>query len=316
MSLNQNFAAMNLNQANPQQSGLTNIQVSVPTGTTATQRALTGELINRNTQKAIATGENAYWRVDNPGRQLQLSGAVRYVTKNFPNTLGAQRFVYWPTYRVVGSIEQIASAFQGAGVPITQQQIANEAIDPLNPNWRAQLDNMSAQRPARQARAARETYPLEVGIAIGKALKASRRKSTTAEGSATVSTGAGTGRRAATGGARGGRSPQSNQQALINAFNAAMAQALAGGQVEKVFDVIGYNAAKFTNARRVAPPKTARATSVRPTLLVNGRPVALPLISQPGGAGNLAAFVQGIVSQSQYAQYAPQIMAAFNEALA
>ncbi len=98
-----------------------------------------------------------YWQVTKPSRVLTFSNAPRYVEKTYPNAQGANRFVYWPDYKVAGTISDIVNTFQNAGInqvhvgtlysmsngqigcppgilPLSEQVVANCAFDSLNPD--------------------------------------------------------------------------------------------------------------------------------------------------------------------------------------
>lgn len=98
----------------------------------------------------------AYWQVNNPLATFLIKGAEDYVRQRYPNAQGFDRFVYWPDYRVAGTINDIYNRFAQAGVshvivgqlytlsngqvgcppqtvPLSPQIIASCAIDPLNP---------------------------------------------------------------------------------------------------------------------------------------------------------------------------------------
>lgn len=98
---------------------------------------------------------NSYWQVTNPNKTLKLAGATVYVNRNYPNTQGYDRFVYWPDYRVAGTIRDIVTNFRNAGinnvtvgslytstgqlgcnqgiVPLSEEVVATCSYDPLNP---------------------------------------------------------------------------------------------------------------------------------------------------------------------------------------
>lgn len=306
-----------------QQPTISNILVGTA-APAATQRALTTDAIQRHVAAAAKAGPGTFWQVSKPTRTLKLTGALAYVNKNFPGREGVNRFVYWPDFRVAGTVSDIVSAFRQAGVqnvtvngqsmPLTEQLIMQAALDPLNPNHRALIEQASEQTAGAPGKP-KARHSLEEYILIGNALKAASKQATTAV------TGGGAGARGGAGaGGRGGRSPQANQQRLVQAFNQLMTQALSlgpGQDVGRVFDVTRFDATKFTNARLVTPPKpkSTRTTAIRPVISINGRQIQVPVIAQPVGAANFAAFAQTIIAQSQYAQAAQAILQAFNQTL-
>jgi hypothetical protein len=299
-----------------QQPTISNILVATA-APTATQRALTSEAIRRHAETASRAGPGVFWQVSRPTRTLKLTGAIAYVGKNYPGREGYNRFVYWPDFRVAGTVNEIYSAFRQAGVqnvsisgrdiPLSEETILRASLDPLNPAQRTTIEQTSALATNTGGKP-RARHTLAEYIMIGNALKAASKRSTTAvTGSTTGSAGTGAG--------RGGRSPQANQQRLIQDFSRVMDQAMSGVEVPKVFDVTRFDANKFTSARQVTPPKSGRATAIRPVISINGRQIAVPVIAQPAGAANFAAFVQTIIANSKYAGAAQAILQAFNQSL-
>jgi hypothetical protein len=59
---------------------------------------------------------NLYWSVTRPATHFMLSGSVFYVDRHYPNAEGSDRFVYWPDYKVAGTIKDIFFTFQFAGI--------------------------------------------------------------------------------------------------------------------------------------------------------------------------------------------------------
>lgn len=123
----------------------------------STSKQLTADRISQLVQKFNKPNRlTEYWQLTNPNRYLTLAGSPRYVEKNYPNAQGVDRFVYWPDYKVAGTIKDIVNAFLNAGinqvqvgtlyswsngqigcqprmVPLTPEIVAECAFDPLNP---------------------------------------------------------------------------------------------------------------------------------------------------------------------------------------
>lgn len=97
-----------------------------------------------------------YWNINQPSVLLKLGGARNYVRINYPDAKLYNRFVYWPDYKVAGSIKDIFTKFYKAGinkvtvgsiydmsngevgcyrsvVPLSINVIIKCSIDPLNP---------------------------------------------------------------------------------------------------------------------------------------------------------------------------------------
>jgi len=284
----------------PAQPAITGITVGT-TAPTAQVRMLTQEAIGRHIANAQKAGPLVYWQVARPARQLKLTGAITYVNRNFAAQPPDNRFVYWERYRVAGLVSDIVNAFRQAGVNVTPEMVRSEALDPLNPEHRARIEGVTAAAPAVEKPKAKHTF--EEYIQIGQALKAS------AKAQAGVPTVKGVPT------ARGGRSPEANRARLVAELTQAMQTVLAGMEVPRVFDVTKFDPTKFSGARKVAPPKSARATAIRPMINVQGRMVALPIIAQPAGAGNFRAFIQTVLAATPYAQYGDDAIAAFNARL-
>ena len=141
----------------------------------------------------------SYWIINKPGRLLSLVGAQRYV-QMYPDAQGYDRFVYWPDYRVAGTVNNIIKTFRELGAhvvdvgalyqatqgqvgsepgtyPITEQLIYQNALDPLDPNQHqlilsmSQPDQAAAQLAAPQIAAARSTQRQAQTAYRGEALR-------------------------------------------------------------------------------------------------------------------------------------------------
>jgi hypothetical protein len=315
-------------QIGGQGQGTTGISVTqVPS--TQGQRQLTGEAIRNHAQKAANKGPVFYWQVNAPSKDLKLTGAIKYVNRYYPNVQGYNRFVYWPDYRVSGTISEIVRTFQQAGVnqvevgalnelsngqagqprqnvQISEEIIASNAFDPLNPAHQEIIEQFISQvKPSPKAES---KYTLQEFIQIGKNIKAFSSGSTTVEKAARSTT-------ARTG--AGARSPESNRQRLINDFSQKMQMALQlppGQDVDSVLNVTDFDVQKFTKARKANPPGP-RATAIRPYVNTQRGQVAVPIIAQPQGASNFQNFVRTVVANSPYGQYADEIIRSFQQQL-
>lgn len=310
---------MNVNMnAAPQQSTISNITVGTSVPTSA-PKTLTNEAINRRLAASVKVGPTTYWQVAKPTRTLMLTGSVAYVNKNHSTRPMGDHFVYWEPFRVAGTVSDIVGTFRAAGIstvnvgqgnqPLTEQLVAQTAIDPLNPEHRAAIDRMRTQATSVAVGAKKNTtlHTLEQYVIIGNALKSAGKNSTTSS-TGTKSSGSATG--------KGGNSPQAKQQKLVNLFNQAMATALSlpvGVNSEKVFEVTQFDSAKFSKAPLRAPPKSSKATSIQPVVNVQGRQVMVPIIAQATGANNFRAFVNSVVGVSQYANFAQVIQQSFDQ---
>lgn len=294
----------------PQQPTFSNVSIGTATQAKAA-KALTQQVISRAMERVQKKGPNTYWQINNPGRDLKLNSAANYVTKNYAGNQGFNRFVYWPQYLVAGTISDIANNFRAAGVNVSEQQIQANSVDPLNPQHRAQLEAMAVKQPGGGGAAEKKTkHSLEEYIAIGEVIKGTKGGATT-----------GTAKGATVGRGRAGQNPQGRQQAVIQNFNQVMAQALSlpqGSDVSKVINVTKFDASKFTGALSTdTPGQGPRVGFIRPILdLGNGRNFLVPVVAQPTGAGNFAAYVQSVIANSNYANYAQYIQRSFNEQLA
>ena len=316
-SVTPGLVGMQLAPQAAQQQPLTNINVSTA-APAATQKQLDAAAIQRHAQREAKAGPTSYWQVLKPARTLKLTGAINYVNRNYAGREGANRFVYWPDFRVAGTVRDIVNAFRQAqmpsvtldGVPtaVTEQLVYSRSIDPLNPQHRQLIESMIAQTGGTTAATAKPKRPLEVYFEIGEVLRAASKNATTA-GGGVVARGAGT-----QGRAPGGKSPEANRARLIQSFNQLMAQAVnlpPGQDLPKILNVTGFDVQRATKAPMTSPSTGPRATAIRPVINVNGRLVRVPISAQPTGANNLMAFVNSIVSGSQYAQYAQQILQSF-----
>lgn len=130
-----------------------------------------GQLTLNQINRAVMNANNeynTYWDVNMPNRLLKLAGARIYVKVNYPNTRLYNRFVYWPDYRVAGSIIDIYKRFRQAGinqvqvgsiynmtngqtgcyrktVPLSLDVIIACSIDPLNPAHQIILDQLISE---------------------------------------------------------------------------------------------------------------------------------------------------------------------------
>jgi hypothetical protein len=308
---------MNMNAA-PQQSTISNITVGTSVPTSA-PKTLTNEAINRHLAASVKVGPTTYWQVAKPTRTLKLTGSVAYVNKNHSTRQMGDHFVYWEPFRVAGTVSDIVGTFRAAGIstvnvgqgnqPLTEQLVAQTAIDPLNPEHRAAIDQMQKQGTGAGVGAKKTTtlHTLEQYVIIGNALKSAGKNSTTSS-TGTKSSGAATG--------KGGNTPQAKQQRLVQSFNQAMTTALSlpsGVNSEKVFEVTQFDPTKFSKAPLKAPPKSNKATAIQPVVNVQGRQIMVPIIAQQTGVNNFRAFVNSVVGVSQYANFAQVIQQSFDQ---
>lgn len=84
------------------------------------QEGLTDEQINERVNSIQQLPNLSYWLVDKPSRASKLSLAMVYVNRNHPNAQGYDRFVYWPDYKVAGTINNIYNKFKAAGIEEVQ----------------------------------------------------------------------------------------------------------------------------------------------------------------------------------------------------
>ena len=133
--------------------------VPVPIGDQLTLDRINHAMINARAQP------NTYWNINMPNMLLKLGGARNYVRINHPNARSLNRFVYWPDYRVAGSIKDIFLKFHKAGVnkvtvgsiynmtggetgcyrkavPLSIDVIISCSIDPLNPEHQSIFKNL------------------------------------------------------------------------------------------------------------------------------------------------------------------------------
>ena len=97
-----------------------NAPITLPQVQNVVQGGLTVEQINRYVNAVSNASNLTYWQVDRPARTLKLTGAIAYVNKTHSNAQGYDRFVYWPDYRVAGSVNNIYNVFQNAGITEVQ----------------------------------------------------------------------------------------------------------------------------------------------------------------------------------------------------
>jgi len=128
------------------------------------------ETIEKSLQAAKRAGHNVYWQIDRPTRYLKLTRfeTPQYVQNNYPGREDNERFVYWPDYRVVGTVNNIVRKFKELGIrgvdvaelnqrtegqrgyssgryPLTSQLVYDNSIDPVDPNQLPLIDMMRAQ---------------------------------------------------------------------------------------------------------------------------------------------------------------------------
>ena len=99
--------------------------------------------IERNIQSAIQQGPDVYWTIAEPVTFLTLADANRHVFHNCPGREGYDRFVYWPKYRVAGTVDEIAQVFREEGVYVRPDLVYQDSIDPLNPHHQQELQRLS-----------------------------------------------------------------------------------------------------------------------------------------------------------------------------
>jgi hypothetical protein len=113
-------------------------------------QALTIETINRLAD-VYSKQPGIYWLVNAPARTVKLSNGLDYAN---PDAQGFDHFVFWPDYKVAGTIRNIVNKFRNAGindvhvgtlynmtngnagcyrrvVPLSEEVVAACSIDPL-----------------------------------------------------------------------------------------------------------------------------------------------------------------------------------------
>jgi hypothetical protein len=104
-----------------------------------------------------------------------------------------------------------------------------------------------------------------------------------------------------------------DRKSLINRFNDIMS-AVLNGQETKVFDVSNFNVNNFTRAIMVTLDSSRRRRrSIRPTVLINGRQVLVPIVALPQNLSNFEDFVREIVGRSNYPQLVEPIIQDFGQ---
>ena len=120
------------------------------------RRAQAEAQLQRRSAGVRRLGPHNYWQALRPARRLLLTGAVNYVNRNYPNAQGANRFVYWPDYRIAGTVSDIVQVLNGMGADLvnvgemhqltqgqrgtppgryrlTEQLVYDNSFDPLDP---------------------------------------------------------------------------------------------------------------------------------------------------------------------------------------
>ncbi len=309
----------------------------------ATHKALTQAAIfehaRRAGEKARTSGVEKFWKVEKPSQPLALSGARKFVAKHpmyeSAQPRSANNFIYYPDFRVAGTIQEIGNALYGAGittmpvgalnamtrgafgdragqVQVTADNLYNNSIDPRNPQHEAFILSITPARGAggSVARAKGPSMPIAQWAAIAGAIQ--KTTATKGEGK-TKAKGKG-------GGGGGTKDPEANRANRVRDFDAAMTVAVGGGMPAKVIDVTAFDAKSNTKARNKDAPKPSatgvmRSKARRLTINFNGRPVLLPVISQDHADENLRAYVNNVVARSQqYGGAAPAILEALGSA--
>lgn len=130
---------------------------------------LTTEKIQRAIDATNRQGLGTYWDVNRPTSTLKLSGAARYVNSKRLNPIDRfDQFVYWPDYKVAGTIRDIVRRFREAGInqvnvgtlyalsngrigcvartaSLTYKVVAACAFNPLDPTHNELLSGLVAQ---------------------------------------------------------------------------------------------------------------------------------------------------------------------------
>jgi len=272
------------------------------------------EAIEKKAQQVAARKGGAsteYWFAANPSKNtILLSGATN--KKNFDK-------VYLPEYRVVGTPEEIARMFRNAGVSSIQvgevarltgsgargsvsptaANISAASFSGANPQHAEALKRMFPKKvSSTRASTAKKTHPsyeeyaaiaASVANEAGYSVPQSIVKQ---EGKVRL--------RAKSPGSKKSSKAKSPRAGPADTFNKLMAAALRGEALTKVIDTKKYDAVKHTGAVQKKASKDPKTPY--PTIMVGGRSVTVPL-SAPVNAN----YINDVVRQSQYAQYADEI---------
>jgi len=266
-----------------------------PATKTKAPSELKAETIRNNAEK-MKDRPLEYWQLAKPSRTLKLTNAISHVTRSYADQPPDNRFVYWPKYKVVGLVKDIASAFTKAGIPVTEEEIRREAYDPLTPEGVQRIK----EEIERYGGAVKSTkYTLDEYIRFAKELS----------GVTITETGEFVPKPIK------GRKPEDNRKRLIEAINEMMEEMLEGEELDRVYDVSNFNPERYTGARKGAPPKSARAQKIRPEIVIGGRTYKLPFVAVPSKAHNYYEFVRRVLGGSNYRDYVDAAIAAFDAAL-
>lgn len=291
-------------------------------GKSATRRVVNSELLQRRMKSAADKGDHVYITGEDLGSYRVLPGAVAYVQKKHPMGQGMSRFVYFPDYRLAGTVQEIVSILQKTGqnqinvgglnrltggrfgspmgtAPLSPEIIFANSFDPLNADHAAFIISLKKIRGAGSA-SKKAAQPIaawvEIATILSKMSGSEKVKSSKAAKKASP------------------KSVQSNLAQRVADFNAAM-DAVLEGRATQLLKVTDFNSESNTKVTKVdAPADPARSHSKRPEITVNGRVVQVPIVVKlPEGRDNFERYVRAVVAQSKYAQFAQAILDAVNQ---
>lgn len=299
-------------------------------GTPSAPRSLSWQDIQKYAQNALSkTPANQYWQVEKPTRGLSLGGANTYVANNYARQPLNNPFIYYPDLAMAGTAENIYNTLARAGVtnievgklnqmtngrlgaprsliPLSPENLINNSFNPSNPASHEEISQLTSESRKRN-QVAKTRFTLEQHIQIGTAIRNSKKVSGNTIPAVTQVIPGQPAQKV-----KGGNNKLFE---LIATFENAMENALAGRPNEHVVNVNNYEPVRFTGARKAVPTTTSRATAITPYINIQGRQVPVPVVAQPSSAQNFGNYLNTVVANSRYGQYAPAIQEAFGRAM-
>lgn len=267
---------------------------------------LTEKTIHAKKAFAENKGPFTYWQVSMPKRStLSLTGALSYVKKMHDNPQNVEDiFVYWPDYRVAGTIGNIVHEFTEAGLNnvgvgelyhLSDNEYGNEygnialSVDAVKNNSIDPLENTSlVNKIISQTGSKGDIEKLRSNTMLGKQLEKQikTQKPTMTQSMAT------------------------KKKTLVSSFNDRMDKLVAEEPINKIFDVNMFDMQRFTGVKN-RTDTLKRSKGIQPVITINGTEIKTPIVADAKAFIPFQHFVYTIVKDSDYAPYVNEMINSF-----
>jgi len=275
------------------------ITTQTATSSPKTSRSLTIKAYNEAVTTHLGNqqfpGDGKFWLVNQPSKHYKLTSRSRRTAIDHGST-PQNPFVFWPAHMVAGLVSDIVTEFGKIGQNIDPNALLAQSFNPVNDDHYAYIKKITAgqKKPGnRKSRGERQdAYTYESYVELIKALKGGRKS-----------------------GVKKPKTKIVDQSELITKVNNMLAEAFAGRAPKntKGSGDLAYVVNDYLNTGKGKPVKysTNSAQFVYPQLRTNDGVIIIPIVASPTASIAYNAFIDNVVSRTNYAAYGEAIKQAF-----